>query len=110
LADFNLNSAIGFEQQRREDAKKALGTGKFGSGFAFTCEVGVSDFGEMTRIVLFSAFASSLFDCGIQVQGPAGHGQLLALAPTQPGRRRHRLLSPSPRPSLHDAMRQITGT
>jgi hypothetical protein len=56
---------IGFEQQRREDAKKALGTGKFGSGFAFTCEVGVSDFGEMTRIALFSAFASSRLRCSV---------------------------------------------
>jgi hypothetical protein len=40
LAAFNLNSAIGCEQQRREDAKKALGNGKFGSDFAFTCQGG----------------------------------------------------------------------
>ena len=64
----NLNSAIGCEQQRREDAKKARGNGKFGRSFAFTCQVVVSDFGEMASIALFSAFASSLFNCGIQDQ------------------------------------------
>ena len=55
----NLNSAIGCEQQRREDAKKARGNGKFGRSFAFTCQVVVSDFGEMASLALFSAFASS---------------------------------------------------
>ena len=59
----NLNSAIGCEQQRREDAKKELGNGKFGGGFGFTCQVKVSDFGEMASIALFSAFASSCLRC-----------------------------------------------
>jgi hypothetical protein len=63
LVAFKLNAAIACEQERREDAKKALGNGKFGSGFVFTCEVGVSDFGAMAGIALFSAFASSLFNC-----------------------------------------------
>jgi hypothetical protein len=55
----NLNSAVGIEQQRREDAKKELGDGKFEGGFGFTCQVKVSDFGQMASIALFSAFASS---------------------------------------------------
>ncbi len=58
-ARLNLESAIGSEQQRREDAKKELGDGKFGGGFGFTCQVKVSDFGQMSSIALFSAFASS---------------------------------------------------
>jgi len=59
----NLNSANGCEQQRREDAKKELGNGKFTEGFGFTCQVKVSDFGEMASIALFSAFASSRLRC-----------------------------------------------
>jgi hypothetical protein len=55
----NLNSAVGSEQQRREDAKKELRDGKFDGGFGFTCHVNVSDFGQMASIALFSAFASS---------------------------------------------------
>jgi hypothetical protein len=60
---FILNFATGCEQQRREDAKKARGNGKFGRSFAFTCQVVVSDFGEMASLALFSAFASSRLRC-----------------------------------------------
>ena len=56
-------SAIGREQQRREDAKKALANGELGGGFGFTCQVNVSDFDEMASIALFSAFASSCLRC-----------------------------------------------
>ena len=56
-------SAIGREQQRREDAKKELTNGKLGGGFGFTCQVKVSDFGEMASIALFSASASSCLRC-----------------------------------------------
>jgi hypothetical protein len=59
----NLNSAIGCEQQRREDAKKELTNGKVGGGFGFACQVKVSDFGEMASIALSSAFASSCLRC-----------------------------------------------
>ena len=56
-------SAIGREQQRREDAKKALANGELGGGFGFTCQVKVSDFGEMASIALFSYFASLCLRC-----------------------------------------------
>ena len=59
LSRFILHSAVGTEQKRREDAKKELGDGKFAGGFGFTCQVKVSDFGQMASIALFSAFASS---------------------------------------------------
>ena len=36
-------------------------------GSCRSCQVKVSDSGEMASIALFSAFASSLFNCGIQV-------------------------------------------
>jgi hypothetical protein len=42
-----LNPAIGGEQQRREDAKRKPGNGKFEGWFRFTCHVKASSFGEM---------------------------------------------------------------
>ena len=43
----NLNPAIGGEQQRREDAKKKPGNGKFEGRLGFTRQVNASSFGEM---------------------------------------------------------------
>ena len=79
----NLNSAIGCEQQRREDAKKELGDGKLQGGFRFTGQVKGFDFGEKACIALYSAFASSRLRCstaasrmitrwGCQVCSPPG--------------------------------------
>jgi hypothetical protein len=62
-AGLNLNPAIGCEQQRREDAKKKPGNGKFAGWFGFTCQVKASDFGEVPCIPWFPAFASSCLCC-----------------------------------------------
>src|ERR1035437_4457593 len=43
----NLNPAIGGEQQRREDAKRKAGNGKFEGWFGFTCQLKASSFREM---------------------------------------------------------------
>jgi hypothetical protein len=42
-----LFPAIGGEQQRREDAKKKPGNGKFEGRLGFTRQVNASSFGEM---------------------------------------------------------------
>jgi hypothetical protein len=59
---FNLNSAIGCEQQRHcEDAKKE----RVQRGVGFTSQAQVSNFGEIASSASFSAFVSSCLRCSV---------------------------------------------